>query len=375
MDRLIIGPEIRQRLIDSVELCYRESGEAILEFLNAAAGREGSLSSETPALTSPAGAPGQGPLPERLVFNERFECKRCNIVYTQPEPRLFSFNNPYGACPRCQGFGNTIDFDIDLVIPDKNKTLAEGVVEPWTKPRYRAHYNEMKRLARAKGVPLDVPFHRLTAEQQSWVIEGDDNFIGVHGFFQYLERKKYKLHVRVFLSRYRGYALCPQCKGGRLRPEALNVRVGGKTITEVCRMSVQDTYRFFNELRLTPAQQVVADKVLEEVRSRLRFLYQVGLEYLTLDRLASTLSGGESQRIQLATSLGSNLVGALYVLDEPSIGLHPRDTGRLIDILKGLRDLGNTILVVEHDPEMMRQADKVIDLGPGAGENGGRVML
>ncbi|MBZ5565981.1 MAG: excinuclease ABC subunit UvrA, partial [Acidobacteriia bacterium] len=352
VDRLAVSAEIRQRLIDSVELCYRESGEAILEFL-------------APDATTPS---------ERLTFNERFECKRCKIVFQDPEPSLFSFNNPYGACPRCQGFGNTIDFDLDLVIPDKNKSLAEGAVEPWTKPRYRMPYNEMKRAARAAGVPLDVPYYKLTTEQRRWVIEGDAQFLGIRGFFNYLERKKYKLHVRVFLSRYRGYTLCPECQGGRLRREALNIRIAGKNITEVCRMSIQDAYQFFNELHLSPEHQTIADKVLEEIRSRLKFLYKVGLEYLTLDRLASTLSGGESQRIQLATALGSNLVGALYVLDEPSIGLHPRDTGRLIEILKTLRDLGNTVLVVEHDPEMMSHADKILDLGPGAGEHGGRVV-
>jgi excinuclease ABC subunit A len=353
VDRLAVSPDIRQRLIDSVELCYREGGEAIVEFV---------------PTSSNAGA-------ERLVFNERFECKRCQTVFQEPEPRLFSFNNPYGACPRCQGFGNTIDFDLDLVIPDKNKTLAEGAIEPWTKPRYRTFHQELKRLARLRGVPLDVPYHRLTSEQRRWVIEGDGEFEGVRGFFAYLERKKYKLHVRVFLSRYRGYALCPECLGGRLRRETLNVRIEGKSIIDVCRMSIQEAYRFFNELRLSPFQAAVADKVLEEVRSRLRYLYKVGLEYLTLDRLASTLSGGEAQRIQLATSLGSNLVGALYVLDEPSIGLHARDTGRLIEILERLRDLGNTILVVEHDPVMMRHADKILDLGPGAGEHGGRVVF
>ncbi len=352
VDRLAVSAEIRQRLIDSVELCYRESGEAILEFL-------------TPDATTPS---------ERLTFNERFECKRCKIVFQDPEPSLFSFNNPYGACPRCQGFGNTIDFDLDLVIPDKNKSLAEGAVEPWTKPRYRMPYNEMKRAARAAGVPLDVPYYKLTPEQRRWIVEGDDQFLGIHGFFNYLERKKYKLHVRVFLSRYRGYTLCPECQGGRLRREALNIRIAGKNITEVCRLSIQDAYHFFNALHLSPEQQTIADKVLDEIRSRLKFLYKVGLEYLTLDRLASTLSGGESQRIQLATALGSNLVGALYVLDEPSIGLHPRDTGRLIEILKTLRDLGNTVLVVEHDPEMMSHADKILDLGPGAGEHGGRVV-
>jgi len=376
VDRLSISPEIRQRLIDSIELCYRESGEAILEFVPGSAGvppaptaaRQDQMNvegaGETPAL----------PGPERLVFNERFECKRCRISYQEPEPRLFSFNNPYGACPRCQGFGNTVDFDLGLVIPDQNKTLGEGAVEPWTKPRYRGPFNEMKRLARSKGIPFDVPYYRLTASQRRWVIEGDADFFGIRGFFEYLERKKYKLHVRVFLSRYRGYTRCPECQGGRLRREAMNVRVQGKTITEVCGLSIQEAHRFFNELQLGLMQQKVADKVLEEVRSRLKYLYEVGLEYLTLDRLASTLSGGESQRIQLATSLGSNLVGALYVLDEPSIGLHPRDTGRLIEILKTLRDIGNTILVVEHDPEMMRQADRVIDLGPGAGENGGRLI-
>lgn len=352
VDRLVVGPDIRQRLIDSVELCYREAGEAILEFVG----------------------PDSASVPERLVFNERFECKRCKIAFEEPEPRLFSFNNPFGACPRCQGFGNTIDFDLDRVIPDKNKTLAEGAVEPWTKPRYRIYQQEIKRAARARGIPVDVPFHRLTSEQRRWLIEGDRNFVGIERFFQHLERKKYKLYVRVFLSRYRGYTLCPECQGGRLRREALSVRINAKTITDVCRMSIQDAYIFFNQLQLSPEQQTIADKVLEEIRSRLKFLYKVGLEYLTLDRLASTLSGGESQRIQLATALGSNLVGALYILDEPSIGLHPRDTGRLIEILKNLRDIGNSILVVEHDPEMIRQADKILDLGPGAGEHGGRVI-
>ncbi len=352
VDRLAAAPEIRQRLIDSVELCYRESGEAILEFV-------------APDPTAPS---------ERWVFNERFECKHCKIVFQEPEPSLFSFNNPYGACPRCQGFGNTIDFDLDLVIPDKNKTLAEGAVEPWTKPRYRMPQNEMRRVARAKGIPLDTPYYKLTAEQRRWVVEGDDDFQGIRGFFEYLERKKYKLHVRVFLARYRGYTLCPDCQGGRLRRETLHIRINEKNITDVCRMAIQEAYHFFNQLRLSPQQQTIADKILDEIRSRLKFLFRVGLEYLTLDRLASTLSGGESQRIQLATALGSNLVGALYVLDEPSIGLHARDTGRLIEILKTLRDLGNTVLVVEHDPEMMREADKILDLGPGAGEHGGRII-
>jgi excinuclease ABC subunit A len=375
VDRLAVGAEIRQRLIDSVELCFRESGEAVLEFLTAESSTAGVRHGVPVQESDPAEAPHAVPAPpERLVFSERFECKRCKITFQAPEPSLFSFNNPYGACPRCQGFGNTIDFDMNLVIPDKNKTLAGGAIDPWTKPRYRMLYNDLKRAARAKGIPLDVPYFRLAAEERKWLLEGDDSFPGIRGFFDYLERKKYKLHVRVFLSRYRGYTLCPECQGGRLRREAMHVLLGGKNITDICRMSIQETYPFFNELQLSPEQQTVADKVLEEIRSRLKFLYKVGLEYLTLDRLASTLSGGESQRIQLATALGSNLVGALYVLDEPSIGLHPRDTGRLIEILKTLRDLGNTVLVVEHDPEMMRESDKILDLGPGAGEQGGRLV-
>ena len=352
VDRLSVTPDSRSRLIDSIEICYREAGgEAILEFV----------------ASNPA---------ERLVFNERFECKNDGTVYQEPEPRLFSFNNPYGACPRCQGFGNTIDFDLNLVVPDPSKSLDDGAIEPWTKPRYRALLQDMKRWARAQGVPTNVPWRQLTAEQRRLVLEGDpeNDFDGIKGFFEWLERKKYKLHVRVFLSRYRGYATCPDCGGTRLRAEARAVRVAGKSITEICKLTVKEARAFFSTLQLTEAQAKVADRILEEVRSRLQFLDEVGLDYLSLDRLTSTLSGGESQRIQLATSLGSHLVGALYVLDEPSIGLHPRDTQRLIDILKSLRDLGNTVLVVEHDPDTIEAADYLIDLGPGAGELGGKLL-
>ncbi len=356
VDRLAIDPEMRSRLVDSVEICYREGrGEAILEFVPETAG--GSA--------------------ERMVFNERFECKTCGIVYQEPEPRLFSFNNPYGACPRCQGFGNTVDFDINLVIPDRGKSLNEGAIQPWTKPRYRTLLAELKKFARANGIPADIPFRNLTTAQQDMIIEGDpkSDYSGVNGFFAWLERKKYKLHVRVFLSRYRGYAVCPECHGARLRAEARAVRVSGKSITEVCAMTVAQAREFVDHLELSVEQAAIADKILEEIRQRLLFLDEVGLEYLSLDRLASTLSGGEAQRIQLATSLGSHLVGALYVLDEPSIGLHPRDTHRLIEILKSLRDLGNTILVVEHDPDTIAAADYVIDLGPGAGEHGGSLLF
>jgi excinuclease ABC subunit A len=370
VDRLIVSPEIRSRLADSIEICYREGkGEAILEFL------PGELAGPNTAPASPPGAATPA-LPARLVFSDRFECKICGLAYQEPEPRLFSFNNPYGACPRCQGFGNTIDFDIDLVIPDRGKSINEGVIQPWTKPRYRPLWQELKRFARSRGIPLDVPFRQLTAEQRDSIIDGDEEagFTGVKGFFAWLERKKYKLHVRVFLSRYRGYATCPDCGGTRLRAEARAVRVGGKSITEVCSLTVAEARHFFDSLELTPEAAAIAERILQEVQQRLRFLDEVGLAYLTLDRLTSTLSGGEAQRIQLATSLGSQLVGALYVLDEPSIGLHPRDTHRLVEILKSLRDLGNTILVVEHDAETIAASDYVLDLGPGAGELGGKLL-
>jgi excinuclease ABC subunit A len=355
VDRLIVSADQRSRIVDAVEIGYREAGEVIFE-------------------TAPTNGDGEHRAPERLRFSQRFECKSDGTRYEEPEPRLFSFNNPYGACPRCQGFGNTIDFDLDLVIPDKGKTLNEGAIEPWTKPKYRPLFTELKRFARSAEIPLDVPWYDLEEEQRRLMVDGGRGFPGVRGFFQHLERKKYKLHVRVFLSRYRGYSLCSDCGGTRLRVEARQVKIQGKNICQVCSMTVEEAARFFHQLSLTSQQAAIADKLLIELRERLRFLNEVGLEYLTLDRLASTLSGGEAQRIQLATSLGSRLVGTLYVLDEPSIGLHSRDTHRLIKILHDLRDLGNTILVVEHDPDIMRAADRILDLGPGAGENGGKVV-
>src|SRR5918997_917176 len=350
VDRLVARADVRERLVDSFETCFIEGhGTALVQSV--------------------------GDEPRTLRFNERFECKYDGTVYAQPEPRLFSFNNPYGACPTCQGFGNTIGLDIDLVIPNPMLSLAEGAVEPWTKPQYEWARTELRRFARQEKIPFDVPFQELTKQQQRAVVDGRGGFSGVRGFFEWLETKKYKLHVRVFLAKYRGYTLCPDCGGGRLRQEARDVKVGGRTLPEVCSLSVKDAAVFFDTLELSPEQAAIADKVLFEVRRRLKFLVDVGLDYLTLDRLASTLSGGESQRIQLATNLGSSLVGALYVLDEPSIGLHPRDSERLINLLKKLRDIGNTVLVVEHDPDMMRAADHILDVGPAAGELGGRIVF
>ena len=341
VDRLAIGPDLHQRLVDTIEICYRETGEVL--FQSAAGG-------------------------ETLRFNEKFQCKTCGTDFAQPEPILFSFNSPVGACPRCQGFGNTIDFDMDRAIPDKTLTLDQGAVEPWTKPQHRSWLGNFRKSARLR-VRFRVPFCDLSEEEREAVYDF------IRRFFDHLETKKYKLHVRVFLSRYRGYALCPECKGARLRKESLYVRVGGKNMAEVVRMNIAEAQQFFDGLALSAEENAIAEKILVEIRQRLKFLNDVGLDYLTLDRLSATLSGGEAQRIQLATCLGSRLVGACYVLDEPSIGLHSRDTGRLIRILEELRELGNTIVVVEHDPEVMRAADHIVDLGPGAGEHGGSIVF
>lgn len=376
IDRIVVGPDQRTRIVDALETGYREAGETVFE----SALRGPSALRDELALRREAEAPGvetklsEGETPQQWRFSHRFECKNCHIKYEEPEPPLFSFNNPFGACPRCQGFGNTIDFDLNLVIPDVTKTLSEGAIEPFTKPKYRPWQAELRKFARQAGVPFDVPWQDLSAEQRELVMEGEGKFPGIQGFFAALERKKYKLHVRVFLSRYRGYAQCPECGGGRLRADALQVKIDGKNIRELTQLTVEAAAEFFKALKLSPEKTEIAGKILEQIQERLKFLNDVGLEYLTLDRLASTLSGGEAQRIQLATSLGSRLVGALYVLDEPSIGLHSRDTARLVNILHELRNLGNTILVVEHDPEVMRAADLILDLGPGAGENGGKVM-
>jgi len=381
VDRLSVSAEARSRIVDAIETAYREAGEVIFEIPreNEFAGGDshpstGSGQAFPRTERARNGAPSDGEGPTRMRFAQRFECKNCNLRYEEPEPRLFSFNNPYGACPRCQGFGNTIDFDLDLVIPDKMKTLAEGAIEPWTKPKYRGVFTDLKRFAKLAGIPLDVPWAELEEDHRNLVLNGEGRFFGVRGFFRHLERKKYKLHVRVFLSRYRGYSLCSECNGARLRMEARQVKINGRNLCEICALTVEDAFRFFSDFDLTAQEKDIAERLLEEIRERLRFLNDVGLEYLTLDRLSSTLSGGEAQRIQLATSLGSRLVGTLYVLDEPSIGLHPRDTHRLIKILHDLRNLGNTILVVEHDPDIMQAADRILDLGPGAGENGGKLV-
>ena len=372
VDRLQLnGEDLRQRLTDSIETAYLEGGGAAWAM---------QLPNPDSRVSNPD---SQIPNPITIVFSERFECRACGITYEDPQPRLFSFNNPFGACPTCHGFGNIIELDMDLVVPDASKSISQGAIEPWSKPHYRAQLAELKRAARKGKVRLDVPWAELTADEKRFVIDGSDNastgsgesYEGIRGFFRWLERKKYKVHVRVFLSRYRGYLTCPDCNGARLRREARDVQVAGRTIDRVSALTVREAQDFFGSLALSEKEEVIAEKVLKEIRRRLSFLSDVGLDYLTLDRLSSTLSGGEAQRINLATSLGSALVGTLYVLDEPSIGLHSRDNLRLIAILRQLRDQGNTVLVVEHDADMIKVADHIVDLGLGAGEQGGRVVF
>jgi excinuclease ABC subunit A len=352
LDRIVVKAENRARIVDAAEIAYREGGEVIFE--------------EVP----------RDEVAERTRhrFSAAYECESCHRPGKEPEPRLFSFNNPFGACPRCQGFGNTVDFDLNLVIPDKGLTLDEGAIDPWNRPKYLNWLATLRKSMPALGVPLNVPWRELPEAARDIVLRGKGGYEGVFAFFAQMERKKYKLHIRVMLSKYRGYAECPDCRGQRLRAEARSVRINGKNICQATALTIAHAKEFFTELKLTAMQEEIAGPILEEVRARLSFLDAVGLEYLTLDRLASTLSGGEAQRIQLATSLGSRLVGALYVLDEPSIGLHTRDTARLIHILEELRDLGNTILVVEHDADVLRAADHLLDLGPGAGEFGGKLL-
>jgi excinuclease ABC subunit A len=374
LDRIVVDIENRARIVDAVEIAYRQAGEVIFE---EAARPEAESEAEAKCLPGPQkrGTWGTQVVDRtRHRFSGEFECTSCHRPGKEPEPRLFSFNNPFGACPRCQGFGNTVDYDLNLVIPDKGLSLNDGAIDPWNRPKYRSWFTEMKKQAAALGIKLDVPWREMSEAAREIVLRGKGTFEGVHGFFAQMERKKYKLHVRVMLSKYRGYAECPECRGQRLRAEARAVRINGLNICQSAALTIAKAKDFFAGLKLTPMQAEIAGSILEEVQQRLSFLDAVGLEYLTLDRLASTLSGGEAQRIQLATSLGSQLVGTLYVLDEPSIGLHTRDTARLIRILKKLRDLGNTIVVVEHDADVLRSADHLLDLGPGAGEFGGKLL-
>lgn len=310
-----------------------------------------------------------------LQFSQLFECPDCSLTFEEPQPRLFSFNNPFGACPECKGFGDVITIDMDRVIPDKSKSINQGAIAPWNTESNRELLFLLKQVAPRYGIDLDKPLEAFSEAEMKFLRKGNRIYPGIDGFFDWLEKKTYKMHIRVLLSRYRGYVTCPVCKGSRLRPEALYVHLGGKNIDQVNRMSIGEAHAFFEALVLSPFQEQIAATILKEIRARLKYLVAVGLEYLSMHRRTQTLSGGEMKRINLATALGSQLVGTLYILDEPTIGLHARDTQKLLSILTSLRDLGNTVIVVEHDREVMQQANQIVDLGPGAGVHGGKIIF
>ena len=365
VDRLATHPgdeDVTLRIADSVEQAFREGGERAVVIT----------------------APKEGLL-ERFDFSAHFE--RDGITFEEPTPQLFSFNSPLGACPTCQGFGRVPGIDRDLVVPNPDLSLRQGAIAPFRTEMWSTYQRDLIRMAAREGIDINKPYSRLPEGQQNIVWNGSGDYKGVRGLFRFLESKAYKMHFRIYAARFRGYTYCPDCDGYRLKPGALNVKIEGDAlgpyatgthgyhIGEIAELTTKDAARPFDHLRLSEFQVAVAGRVLEEIRKRLRYLVEVGLDYLTLDRLAQTLSGGETQRINLATSLGSSLVGSLYVLDEPTIGLHPRDNDRLITILEGLRDIGNTVLVVEHDTQMMERADQLIDIGPGSGVHGGEVIF
>ncbi|HEY2883487.1 MAG TPA: excinuclease ABC subunit A, partial [Pirellulales bacterium] len=369
-DRLTAGTPIN-RIRESLEGAFAQGGGQAKVFVDWPEPLQ--LNGDRRGLPYPL----EGRTWQQLSFSNQMVCDECGRAYPAPEPRLYSFNSPLGACPHCEGFGNVVDIDLDLVVPDPRKSLREGAIAPWTTPAYSHELDELIALSTDYAIPLDVPFKNLTEQQLQIIREGapERNFGGLRGFFAWLERKKYKMHIRVFLTRWRSYRTCPVCNGARLRPEALATQVGGMNIAEVCAMKVCDAIKFFRKLELANWQRTLGRTMLEQVRSRLGFLSAVGLDYLALDRSLRTLSGGESQRVTLTGALGSSLVNMLYVLDEPSIGLHPADTDRLVHCIQKLRDRGNSVCVVEHEESMIRAADQIIEIGPGAGERGGQVVF
>ncbi len=352
-DRILYRSSDRKRIIDSIEQAFRFGGGRMDLWTQKGDEKE---------------------YGRRHSFSNRLECAKCGISYRSPVPNLFSFNSPVGACSTCRGFGRILGIDMDLIIPNSSLTLDEGAIKPWGgRKEGRMEYRELTDFCRRRNIPTNIPFQDLAPDQQKAIVEGTENYYGIQGFFKWLESKTYRMHVRVYLSRYRIALTCPDCGGTRFKEESLLYRVGGLTIGEVYRLSVDEAARFFDALPMFQEDKAVL-LILEEVRSRVRYLIEVGLGYLTLDRQSRTLSGGEVERVALTAALGSSLVNTLYVLDEPSIGLHPRDNHRLIRILKNLRDLENTVVIVEHDPEIIGESDFMLDMGPGAGEEGGRVM-
>jgi excinuclease ABC subunit A len=362
-DRLTAGATSPVRLRDSLETAFAK-GEGVCH----------------------AWVEGNGETSEHLIdgrswrqmtFSTALSCAQCGRDYPAPEPRLYDANSPLGACPECEGFGDVVDVDMDLVVPNAAKSIRDGAIAPWSTPAYAHELKELLALADDCQLPVDAPFHDLTEEHLRIVREGvpERNFGGLRGFFNWLERRKYKMHIRVFLSRWRSYRPCPTCGGKRLRDEALATRVGNRNLAEIYRLKTRDAAAFFRSLQLSDWQRTVARTMLEQVQSRLQYLCDVGLGYLTLDRTLRTLSGGESQRVAMTSALGSSLVNMLYVLDEPTVGLHPRDVDCLTNTILGLRDRGNTVVVTEHEETVLRRADQVVEFGPGAGESGGSVVF
>ncbi len=347
VDRLVRGSDSPARRVDSIETAFRKG-----------LGRCRIITDE-----------------RTLTFLQGWRCVECGTDYVQPSPRLFSYNSALGACPVCEGFGSVIDIDMDRVIPDRSKTIRDGAIAPWTTPAYRETLDDLIVNAPNLGIPIDVPFKRLTNEVVKKLVEGDEEqgFPGIRGFLRKLERSSYKMHVRVFLSRWRGYSTCPACQGARLRPEALAVKVGGLDIAQVSALSIKDLRVYLIKTH-DAERRVAAERIINHVSHRVEFLERIGLDYLSLDRPARTLSRGEGRRVSLTSALGSGLVNTLYVLDEPSVGLHPQDVGRLISVVESLRDAGNTVVVVEHDAAILRTADLLVDIGPGAGESGGQIL-
>lgn len=347
VDRLVAQPDeaTRTRITDSLETAFKEGfGRCFVKI------RGG----------------------EELAFSDRFETD--GIDFVEPTPQMFSFNNPFGACPKCEGFGRTAGIDEDLVVPDPDLTIRGGALAPFAGPKFSGNLRLLVKVCARYAYPIDIPYKDLSKEVKDVIWKGKDEYPGIHPFFEEVQSEFYKVHMRIFYARYRGYSRCPECDGYRIRKDALYVKVHGQHIGQISEMTIGHARQWFDALELTPYEQSVASQILFEVRKRLKYLDEVGLDYLTLDRLTNTLSGGEAQRINLANALGSSLIGSLYVLDEPTIGLHPRDNDRLIGILKSLRDIGNTVLVVEHDPEMILAADHIVDIGPFAGTYGGEVV-
>lgn len=369
VDRLTLESLKIERLRESLETGFAH-GDGVCEILLQPQ-EEGELKGQGSAVEI------DGTTWQSLRYSSQLRCEACNLEFIEPDPRLFNFNSPLGACPECEGFGNIIDMDMDLIVPDRRKSIAEGAIAPWNTPAYKHELEELIALAPDYDIPINAPYRDLTEEQVNLIIEGvpEREFGGLKGFFAWLERRKYKMHMRVFLSRWRSFRMCESCLGTRLRPEALAVRVNGKNIAEISSMKIVDALEHFRQLNLSAYESALCRQVLPQVLARLEYLCIVGLGYLALDRSLRTLSGGEAQRVTLTSTLGSSLVNMLYVLDEPTAGLHPSDITRLNEAIVDLRNRGNTVVVVEHEETLIRAADQIVEFGPGAGERGGEIMF